>query len=148
MHAQAHAVETSVKKEKKQAFRRTLDNIIRFTSSVGEGTSFNGSFSGGENIVVRGQVKGKSDVDGVVVVAETGKWVGELVADVVIVEGCVEGDIIAREKIEVQATAKINGNLFSPVIAIESGAVHVGHIDMKKGQQIKHYDEKREHPRD
>lgn len=140
---QSQALESNTRKEKKRGFRRTLDNIIRFTSSVGEGTSFTGSFSGGENIVVRGQVHGKSDVDGIVVIAETGKWIGELVADVVIVEGCVEGDIIAREKIEVQTSANVNGNLFSPVIAIESGAVHVGHIDMKNLQQIKHFEEKR-----
>ena len=139
-----HAVDL----EKKQGFRRTLDNIIRFTSSVGEGTLFTGSFSGGENIVVRGQVQGKSDVDGVVVIANSGKWLGELSADVVVVAGRVEGDIFAREKIEVQAGANITGNLTSPVIAIESGAVHVGRIDMRNIQQIKHYEEKREHPRD
>ncbi|MGD8925947.1 MAG: polymer-forming cytoskeletal protein [Thioalkalispiraceae bacterium] len=132
------------KKDKKQGLRRTLDNIIRFTSSVGEGTIFTGSFSGGENIVVRGQVQGKSDVEGAVVIAETGKWTGELIADVVIVAGCVEGDIRAREKIEVQAGARIKGNLYSPIIAIESGAVHVGRIDMKNLQQINHFDERRE----
>lgn len=148
MHAQAKAVASAVKKEKKQVYRRTMDNIIRFTSSVGEGTSFNGSFSGGENIVVRGQVNGKSNVDGAVVITESGKWVGELIAAVVIVEGCVEGDITAREKIEVQATARISGNLVSPMIAIETGAVQVGHIDMKKTQQIKRYEEKRDQPED
>jgi len=136
------------KKVKKQGFRRTLDNIIRFTSSVGEGTTFTGTFGGGENIVVRGQVHGKSDVEGVVVIAETGQWIGELVADVVIVAGQVEGDISAREKIEVQSGAKIKGNLLSQVIAIESGAVHEGRIDMKNIKEIKHFREKREQPRD
>jgi len=138
-----HAVSLE-NKEKKQSFRRTLDNIIRFTSSVGEGTIFIGSFSGGENIVVRGQVQGHSDVEGAVVIAETGKWVGELTADVVIVAGNVEGDVKAREKIEVQAGANIRGNLFSPVIAIESGAIHEGRIDMKNLQKIKHFEERRE----
>lgn len=131
-------------KNKRKGFRRTLDNIIRFSSSVGEGTKFTGSFTGGENIVVRGHVQGKSNVEGVVVIAESGKWIGELIADTVVIAGNVEGDICAREKIEVQATANITGNMFSPVIAIESGAVHVGRIDMKNLQQIKHYTEKRE----
>ena len=136
------------KSDRKARYRRTLDNVIRFTSSVGEGTTFTGSFSGGENIVVRGEVQGKSDVEGVVVISETGKWIGELTADVVIVAGYLEGDISAREKIEVQTTANINGNLFSPVIAIESGAVHIGRIDMKNLKQIKHFKEKREQTRD
>ena len=136
------------KKDRKQGFRRTLDNVIRFTSSIGEGTTFTGSFGGGENIVVRGEVHGMSDVEGVVVITETGKWIGELIADVVIVAGYVEGDISARDKIEVQAGANISGNLFSQVIAIESGAVHIGRIDMKNLKEIKHFKEKRDYTDD
>ena len=130
--------------DRKQKHRRTLDNIIRFTSSVGEGTTFSGSFSGGENIVVRGEVRGKSDVDGVVVISQTGKWIGELTADTVIIAGYLEGDIFARDKIEVQATAQINGNLNCEVIAIETGAVHIGRIDMKNLKKFKNFKEKRE----
>jgi cytoskeletal protein CcmA (bactofilin family) len=128
---------------RKLASRRTLDGIGRFTSSVAEESVFKGSFSGGENIVVHGTVEGRSDVNGVIVITETGKWLGELTADVVIVAGTVEGNIIAREKIELRSNANIRGNLLSPLIAIECGAVHVGHIDMKNIQQLKHFKEKR-----
>ena len=132
--------------EKGHRFRRTLDSLIRFTSSVGEETVFTGSFNGGENIVVRGQVQGESDVQGIVVVTDTGRWQGQLTADVVVVSGKVEGDITAREKIEIHNTASITGNLHSPHIAIESGAVHDGRIDMSEVSQIDHYQEKREMP--
>lgn len=132
--------------QKKPALRRTLDSIIRFTSSIGENTVFTGSFNGGENIVVRGHVRGESDVKGAVVVTETGKWQGKLVADVVIISGIVEGDIVAREKIEVLAGARIYGNLTGPVIAIEIGAVHDGHMDMSSATRIERFYEKREDP--
>ncbi len=130
--------------EKNHRFRRTLDSLIRFTSSVGEETEFKGSFNGGENIVVRGLVQGESDIQGIVVVTDTGRWHGKLIADIVIVAGKVEGDIVAREKIEVHSMAKIVGNLHSPVIAIESGAVHDGHIDMTRVAELNHFEEKRE----
>ncbi len=130
--------------EKTHRFRRTLDSLIRFTSSVGEDTVFNGSFNGGENIVVRGLVQGESDIQGIVVVTDTGRWHGKLTADVVIVAGKVEGDIIAREKIEVHSMATILGNLHSPIIAIETGAIHDGRIDMTSVDQLKHFEEKRE----
>ncbi len=128
---------------KKHSLRRTLDHIIRFTSSVGENTTFTGTFQGGENIVVRGQVQGESDVEGAVVIAETGRWLGRLTADVVVIAGYIEGDVFAREKIEVHATAKIKGTLHCPVIAIESGAVHDGRIAMQHNPQIQHYQDKR-----
>ena len=130
--------------DKKQKSRRTLDSIIRFTSSVGEQTSFTGSFKGGENLVVRGSVQGDSDVQGVVVVTDTGSWQGHLSAEVVIIAGEFTGNITAREKIEIYSSAKVTGNLTCPSIAIETGAVHQGHIDMGKGNEIKRFENKRE----
>ena len=134
--------------DKKPVLRRTLDNIIRFTSSIGENTEFTGSFSGGENIVVRGHVRGESDVNGAVVIAETGRWDGTLVADIVIVAGIVNGDVIGREKIEVLSGAKITGNLSCPVIAIETGAVHDGRMDMSSTTRVERFYEKRNDPAD
>lgn len=122
--------------------RRTLDSIIRYTSSIGENTAFNGTFTGGENIVVRGKVTGKSDVQGAVVITETGRWIGELSADVVVVHGFVQGDITAREKIEMSSGARVEGNLRCPVIAMETGAVHEGHISMHSN--VSSFVEKRE----
>ena len=69
--------------QNKPVSRRSLDNIIRFSTSIGENTEFIGNFSGGENIVVRGHVKGESDACDVVMIAETGCWDGKLVADTV-----------------------------------------------------------------
>ncbi len=131
--------------QNKPVSRRTLDNIIRFSTSIGENTEFTGNFSGGENIIVRGHVKGESDACGVVVIAKTGCWNGKLVADNVIVAGTVNGDIVAHEKIEVLSTSKIIGNLSCPIIAIETGAIHEGHMDMNT-TKVKHFEEKRNNP--
>ena len=130
----------------KPVSRRTLDKITRFSSCIGENTEFTGKFSGGENIVVRGHVKGESDACRVVLITETGCWDGKLVADIVIVEGTVNGDIVAREKIELLSGSKIIGNLSGPVIAIETGAIHDGHIDMNTTTEVKHFQEKRNNP--
>ena len=130
----------------KPVSRRTLDKITRFSSCIGENTEFTGKFSGGENIVVRGHVKGESDACRVVVITETGCWDGKLVADIVIVEGTVNGDIVAGEKIELLSGSKITGNLSCPVIAIETGAVHDGHIDMNTTTRVERFEEKRNNP--
>ncbi len=130
----------------KPVSRRTLDKITRFSSCIGENTEFTGKFSGGENIVVRGHVKGESDACRAVVIAETGCWDGKLVADIVIVEGTVNGDIVAREKIEVLSGSKIIGKLSCPVFAIETGAVHDGQIDMNTTTRVERFEEKRDNP--
>ena len=132
--------------KKSRSLRRTLDNIIRFTSSIGENTIFTGTFSGGENIVVRGRVHGESDVQGTVVITDSGCWQGSLTADTVFIAGEVTGNVVAREKIEVLKSASIKGNLQSPSIAIETGAVHEGRIIMHEGGKLARFEEKRQDP--
>ena len=134
--------------QNKPVSRRTLDKITRFSSCIGENTKFTGTFSGGENILVSGHVTGEGEACKVVVIAGTGCWDGKLDADVVIVEGRVNGDIVAREKIELLSGSKIKGNLSCPVVAMETGAVHDGHIDMNSTTKIKHFEEKRNNPTD
>jgi len=130
----------SVKKQ--PILGRKMDSVVRFTSSIGEGTTFVGSFSGAENIVVLGEVRGQSEVQGAVVIAESGCWVGQLNADIVVVAGKVNGDITAREKIEVLKSARIQGNLDSPMVAMETGAIHEGRLTMHG--KLKNFAEKRE----
>ncbi len=124
--------------------RRTLDEIIRFTSAIGEGAVFTGNITTPDNVVARGTIIGNSDVEGIIVVELTGKWVGNLTANSLIINGRVEGNITAHHKIEVQKSATIIGNITSPKIAIESGAVHDGLINMEDKPDIISFNEKRQ----
>ena len=128
---------------KKNNYRRTLDSVMRFTSAIGENTTINGQFSGGENIMVRGTVKGDSDIKGMIVIMASGCWIGHLVADVIVVGGRVEGNIEAREKLEIVAGGHIVGDVCSPVISMETGAIHEGRLHMQATTQLQTFEEKR-----
>jgi len=124
--------------------RRTLDEIIRFTSSVGENTIFTGTIDTPESIVVRGTVIGDSNIEGIVVIKKNGKWLGNITVRTIIINGYVEGDITAFEKIEIQKNAKLIGSLSCPKIAIECGAINEGRIHMEDKTQIITFKEKRQ----
>ena len=128
---------------KKHNYRRTLDSVMRFSSAIGENTTISGEFTGGENIMVRGTVKGDSDVNGIIVIMDGGCWIGRLVADVVVIAGRVEGDIEAREKIEIVSGGHIVGDIRSPIVAMETGAIHEGSIHMQEKSQVSQFEEKR-----
>jgi len=121
-----------------------LDDIIRFTSSIGESSIFTGNIATSDNVVVRGTVIGDSKVNGIIVIETTGKWQGNIKADTVIINGHVAGNITALTKVEVQKNAKIIGNINCPKIAIESGAIHEGFIHMEDQPHIITFDEKRQ----
>ena len=129
---------------KKNNYRRTLDSVMRFSCAIGENTTINGQFTGGENIMVRGTVRGDSDVNGTIVIMDTGCWAGHLAADVVVIAGRVEGDVVAREKIEIVSGGHVIGDINSPIVAMESGSIHEGRIYMREKSQVCQFEEKRQ----
>lgn len=121
--------------------RRTLDAVNGFNTSVGPDNVFKGSITGTGHSIILGNVEGDCDIEGTLVVGESGHWNGNIFAENVVIAGKVEGNIVAKEKIDVVSTAKIHGSLTSPFIAIAEGAVHEGEIHMAK---VKRYVEQRE----
>ncbi len=110
--------------------RRILDRVEGFATSIGPEAHFRGTIGGAGHCIVHGRVEGDCDIDGTLVIAEGGQWIGEVVANHVLVAGQVEGRLMAREKMEIVSTARIRGTLASRVIAIAEGAVHDGELQM------------------
>ncbi len=59
-------------------------------------------------------------------------------AQLIIVEGTVDGDLQAEKSVFVKETAKVCGNIFAPTVSIMEGANFSGSIDMddKKAGQL------------
>lgn len=110
--------------------RRILDRVEGFASSVGPETSFTGVMGGAGHCIVYGRVEGDCDIDGTLVIAEGGRWIGGIVANNMLIAGRVEGSLMARETMEIISTARIRGTLTSRLIAIAEGAVHEGELQM------------------
>jgi cytoskeletal protein CcmA (bactofilin family) len=45
-----------------------------------------------------------------------------------LLEGSVEGDVTARERLEVAAKARLKGNVVAPRLVVAEGATLVGHV--------------------
>jgi cytoskeletal protein CcmA (bactofilin family) len=102
-----------------------------------------GLIEGRDNYVVHGRVDGNCDIDGVLLVGPDCLWIGNIIADTVIVKGRVEGGIRARFKIEMRPSARIKGDLSSPLVAVAEGAVLQGRIS--PDSMITHFTERRTH---
>jgi cytoskeletal protein CcmA (bactofilin family) len=121
--------------------RRMLDSLDGFSTSIGPDNKLNGSISGTGHSIILGRVEGDCDLDGTLVVGDGGIWKGNITADNVVIAGEVYGNIGAKKKLDIVSTAKINGSLTSPLIAIAEGAVHEGEIHMG---EVKRYTDQRE----
>lgn len=124
--------------------RRSADQLTVFSSQVGIGTLLEGELNGKGSYHIQGEVVGDGDIEGAVVLAAGAYWKGNVTADYVQIAGKVEGNVAARSKIELTATAVVTGDLSAPVVAMAEGALYEGAISRPRNTQVTRYSERRD----
>ena len=91
-------------------------------------------FSGG--LYVEGRIHGKviaeEGAPAVLTLAEQGRIEGEIQVPVVVINGELQGDVYASERIELAARARVLGNVHYKVVEMRAGATLTGrliHVD-------------------
>ena len=128
---------------KSKPYRRISDLTAQFSTVIGASAVFHGKLMGEGNFVIYGSIKGESDVRGTIILHESGYWEGSIVATNVVISGTVEGDIVAKEKLELTDTAKIKGNVVGGIVAVSDNAAFDGEIHITKKQHITFFNERR-----
>ncbi|MGM0564253.1 MAG: bactofilin family protein [Pseudomonadota bacterium] len=125
--------------------RRIRDKYTGTPTVIGTDVLFKGTFSGRAPVIVLGEVEGECQIEERSVTVETGGlWRGRIVADDVVINGKIEGDVEAVGKLELGSKAVVTGNVTAGFVAIAEGAVVDGDIKMT-GQRDRplHFVEKR-----
>jgi cytoskeletal protein CcmA (bactofilin family) len=122
--------------------RRILDDAGETTTLIGAGSTFRGDFTGKGSFIVGGSVIGDCDIEGTVTLSVGGTWQGNMRAHDIVLAGSVQGEVTARGKLEIGATARVEGTIAGAEIAIAEGAVIDGGMHMT-GARITHFTEKR-----
>jgi cytoskeletal protein CcmA (bactofilin family) len=123
--------------------RRTLDKVEGFSTVIGKDSYFTGTIGGAGNFIIQGKVEGDCNLEGTIVIAETGHWVGNISAACVLIAGTVEGDVTAGSKMEIVSTARVKGKIASAVLAIAEGAIHEGVVAMTSKPDFNRFKDKR-----
>jgi len=104
----------------------------RVTSVLGGGIQIKGKLSGSGGVRIEGTFEGEIALDGLLVIAESGRVTCEnLHAKTVIVMGVVQGNITA-ERVEIRRTGRVWGNVTTSAFATEEGAFLRGQIRMEE----------------
>jgi cytoskeletal protein CcmA (bactofilin family) len=100
-------------------------------ATVGQSIVFKGELTGDEDLEIEGQVDGQVELSNhQITVGANGRVKAQVNAKSIIVIGQVIGDLTATERIEIQATGVVEGNLRTPRLNVQEGAVLNGSIDM------------------
>jgi len=101
--------------------------------NIGKSVIIKGELSGSEDLTIEGQVEGKIELrQNVLTIGPNGKIKAQVTAKTVVVEGQVQGNISATERVDIRDNGTVDGDLVAPRVAIADGAHFRGAIDMQK----------------
>lgn len=106
----------------------------------------NGAARIGRSVVIRGEVKGSEDlyvdgrIEGTISLSESKLTVGpnavlaaDLTAREIVVQGQVQGNIVAGGRVELRSGSEVIGDVRAMRLAIEDNAIFRGKVDLTSG---------------
>lgn len=104
---------------------------IQSMAAIGKSIVFKGELTGDEDLEIEGQVEGNVRLaNHQLTIGANGRVTAQVTAKSIIVIGRVKGNLTATERIEIQATGIVEGDVKAPRLNVAEGAVLNGGIDM------------------
>jgi len=103
-----------------------MDRNESVRSIVAEDIEIVGSIKCESNIQLDGKLNGDLSCSGNAVIGATANVKGNIAADSATILGQVNGNITAKDRIELKASARLNGDIRSKRLTVEDGASFVG----------------------
>ena len=107
----------------------------RLSGFVGHGTTLTGETNFQMMLRVDGHLTGTvSSEGGTLIVGTNGQVDANIAVSTAMINGAVNGDIVATERIQLGRTAKVVGNIQTPRLVLEDGAILEGSCSMLKAR--------------
>ena len=113
-----------------------IDETITNTIIGAEMTVEGAKITGKGCIRIDGTLLGEVDIDGNVILGETGRIVGDIIVTHALIAGEMRGNINCRDKVHLPPTAKMIGNIKSTRLIIDEGAVFNGLSEMRRNDIV------------
>ncbi|MGA2390584.1 MAG: polymer-forming cytoskeletal protein [Candidatus Sulfotelmatobacter sp.] len=102
-------------------------------AQIGKSVFVKGELSGSEDLYVDGQVEGSIALKGnSLTVGPNGQVKASVDAKGVVVQGRLDGNILASDRVDLRKSAVVNGDISAQRISIEEGAFLKGKVDIHR----------------
>ena len=103
----------------------------RDAAVIGPSIQIDGDLKGQEDLLIEGDVRGTVELrSNTLTVGSQGKVRADSYAKEIHVEGLVEGNLFAAERVVIRKSAQVRGDITSPRVSLEEGARFKGSIEM------------------
>ena len=97
---------------------------------LGSDALFKGTLSFEGTVRIDGRFEGTVQTNDTLVIGETGDMQADIDVGILVCKGKLKGTVLASKKIEMHPASKITGNVKTPAVSIELGAVLDGQLNM------------------
>lgn len=102
---------------------------------IGKSITIKGDLSGDEDLVIEGDVEGRVELpNNQVTIGADGRVKADVYAQAVVVVGHITGNVSGVERVEVQASGVVDGDVKAPRLSVQEGAQLNGTVDMSAGK--------------
>jgi len=116
---------------------------------LGKETLFKGKMTFQGVFRLDGKFEGEIFESGTLIIGESAVFKGKIGVNTIIINGLVEGEIYAKERVEIHSHGKFYGNLNTAIITINEGGIFEGHCKMegplKKGDDLPLISKEKDH---
>jgi len=105
--------------------KSAADNA-KISTIVGEEMTVEGCIRGAGSVRIDGNLQGAIDIEGDIIVGESGKAGEEIVAQNAKIAGVIDGDLKCSGTVELTSTSTVNGDISSEKLIVDRGAVFNG----------------------
>ncbi|MBI2339257.1 MAG: polymer-forming cytoskeletal protein [Deltaproteobacteria bacterium] len=106
------------------------DHAKEVSTILDRDSSFEGKMTFEGCVVINGRFKGEVFSEGSLIIGQGGYVEGRVDIGSIQIQGEVRGNIVAKEKIEINSPAVVQGDIQAPSLIIKEGAVFEGNCSM------------------
>jgi cytoskeletal protein CcmA (bactofilin family) len=100
-------------------------------ANIGKSISIKGDLSGNEDLVVEGSVEGRIELpNNQLTIGANGNVKADVSAKSVVVVGKVAGNVTGVERVQIEATGSVQGDVRTPKLVVQEGATLNGSVEM------------------
>lgn len=123
-------------KDKKPAASSTFSKQDRAASNapaetiIGASVSLEGDINSDGPVTVHGTVRGSVSTKQTLTVGETARILASVSAKTVVVAGTIEGAVTATDRVELESTGVVKGDVTTKILSVNEGATINGQLSM------------------
>ncbi len=107
-----------------------MESDMSVKTTIGDDVEITGTLKSASDVQFAGTLNGDLNCSGQAVILKSATIKGNIAANSTTVEGKVSGNIVAKDRIELKASARITGDIKSKRLTVEDGVTFTGKAEV------------------